>query len=56
MPVGKGIYGHILDDDGKIIDDTIVYRIAEDGYLLVPNASKTGVVYSGSTGIGPDRG
>ena len=45
MPVGKGIYGHILDDDGKIIDDTIAYRIGDDAYLLVPNASKTGVVY-----------
>jgi aminomethyltransferase len=46
MPVGKGIYGHILDDDGKIIDDTIVYRIAEDAYLLVPNASRTGTVFA----------
>ncbi len=44
MEVGKGIYGHILNDDGKIIDDTIVYRIAEDGYLMVPNASMTGTV------------
>ena len=45
MPLGKGIYGHILDDDGKIIDDTIVYRILEDAYLLVPNASMTGRVF-----------
>jgi aminomethyltransferase len=45
MPVGKGLYGHILDDDGKIIDDTIVYRIQEDAYLMVPNASMTGAVF-----------
>ncbi len=45
MPVGSGIYGHILNDDGKIIDDTIVYRIQEDSYLLVPNASMTGTVF-----------
>lgn len=45
MPVGKGIYGHILNDEGRIIDDTIVYRITEDGYLLVPNASMTGTVF-----------
>ena len=45
MPVGKGIYGHILNDDGKIIDDTIVYRVQEDTYLMVPNASMTGTVF-----------
>ena len=45
MPVGKGIYGHILDDDGKIIDDTIVYRVGEDTYLMVPNASMTDRVF-----------
>jgi len=45
MPVGKGIYGHILDDDGKIIDDTIVYRVEEDTYLMVPNASMTEKVF-----------
>jgi aminomethyltransferase len=45
LPVGKGIYGHILDDDGKIIDDVIAYHIQEDAYLLVPNASRTGDVF-----------
>lgn len=44
LTVGKGIYGHILDDDGKIIDDTIVYRVEEDAYLMVPNASMTSTV------------
>ena len=44
MPLGKGIYSHILDDNGKIIDDTITYRIQEDAYLLVPNASRTATV------------
>ena len=45
MPIGKGIYGHILDDAGKIIDDTIVYRISDQAYLMVPNASTTGAVF-----------
>jgi aminomethyltransferase len=45
MPVGKGIYGHMLNDDGKIIDDTIVYHIEEEAFLLVPNASMTGTVF-----------
>ena len=33
-------YCHILNEKGHIIDDTIVYTIAADEYLLVPNASK----------------
>jgi len=42
---GKGIYSHILNDDGRIIDDTIVYNLGADGYLLVPNAStKDGIL------------
>ena len=45
MPVGKGIYAHILDDEGKIIDDTIVYRVEEETYLMVPNASMTDKVF-----------
>ena len=44
LTVGKGIYGHILDDGGKIIDDTIVYRVEEETYLLVPTASMTSTV------------
>ncbi|MDI3483346.1 MAG: aminomethyltransferase [Candidatus Methanomethylophilaceae archaeon] len=35
---GKGIYSHILDHDGTIIDDTIVYNLGEC-FLLVPNAA-----------------
>jgi aminomethyltransferase len=44
MPVGKGMYAHILNDDGKIIDDTIVYRLAAESYLMVPNASTKDIV------------
>ena len=33
-------YCHILNGKGHIIDDTIVYTISVDEYLLVPNASK----------------
>ena len=29
----------------RIIDDTIVYRVQEDTYLMVPNASMTGTVF-----------
>jgi len=32
-------YCHILDENGKIIDDTIVYTFSNDNFMLVPNAS-----------------
>ena len=32
-------YCHILDDDGQIIDDTIVYTFSNENFMLVPNAS-----------------
>jgi len=35
---GKAIYSHILDEEGRIIDDTIVYNLGQ-GYLLMPNAA-----------------
>ena len=40
----KGIYTHLLRDDGTIIDDAIVYNLGNDTYLLVPNASTKDVV------------
>jgi aminomethyltransferase len=40
IPVGKGVYSHLLNDDGHIIDDTIVYRLDLEEYLMVPNAAK----------------
>jgi aminomethyltransferase len=43
---GKGIYAHILKDDGTIIDDTIVYNLGADGFLLAPNASTKDAVLS----------
>jgi len=43
---GKGIYAHILRENGTIIDDTIVYNLGADGYLLAPNASTKDTVLS----------
>jgi aminomethyltransferase len=39
LAVGKGIYAHVLNDQGKILDDTITFRLSKDRYLLIPNAS-----------------
>ncbi len=38
--IGQASYAHILDRRGRIIDDTIVSRISELCFLLVPNASQ----------------
>jgi len=43
---GKGIYAHLLKDDGTIIDDTIVYNLGADGFMLAPNASTKDIVLS----------
>ncbi|MFG6401843.1 glycine cleavage system aminomethyltransferase GcvT [Microbacterium sp. P04] len=38
MPVGKAKYALLLAEDGGIIDDLIVYRTAQDAFLVVANA------------------
>jgi aminomethyltransferase len=43
-PVGRCIYCHILDDRGRILDDTIVTPLGKDEYFMVPNAATTGKV------------
>ena len=44
MQVGKAKYSLICNDAGGIIDDLIVYRIAETRFLVVPNAGNAAVV------------
>ena len=41
QPVGRCVYAHILDDQGRILDDTIVTVLGEDEYFMVPNAATT---------------
>jgi aminomethyltransferase len=41
-PPGRGVYGHFLDENGMIMDDTIIYNISRPGspeYLCIPNAA-----------------
>jgi len=45
IPVGKAKYSMIVNDEGGILDDLISYRLAEDEYLVVPNAGNTDVVW-----------
>lgn len=44
IAVGKAKYSLICTEDGGIIDDLIVYRLAEDDYLVVPNAGNATTV------------
>ena len=41
---GTAIYTAFLNDDGNIIDDTILYRLSGTKYFIVPNAATTDVV------------
>jgi aminomethyltransferase len=40
-PVGRCVYGHILREDGTILDDTIATPLSGDEVLVVPNAATT---------------
>jgi glycine hydroxymethyltransferase len=39
LGVGKSLYTHFLDPEGKVIDDLLIYRRDKEKYLLVVNAS-----------------
>ena len=39
--VGSCTYTHLLDDAGRILDDTIAIRTGPEEFVMVPNASKT---------------
>ena len=39
LPVGNSHYTYLLDVDGIPLDDLMIYRLAEEHYLLVVNAS-----------------
>ena len=44
LAIGRAQYSMIVQPDGGIIDDLIVYRLGEDSYLVVANASNAQVV------------
>ncbi|MDP7578728.1 MAG: glycine cleavage system aminomethyltransferase GcvT [SAR202 cluster bacterium] len=44
LPIGRARYGVICDENGGIIDDTILYRQGDDLFRLVPNAGNADVV------------
>ncbi|MFB6721144.1 glycine cleavage system aminomethyltransferase GcvT [Kribbella sp. NPDC056345] len=42
--IGRARYSMLCAEDGGIIDDLVVYRLADDHFLIVANASNTAVV------------
>jgi aminomethyltransferase len=46
---GRARYTMICAEDGGILDDLIVYRLAGDEFLVVANAANTGVVFGALT-------
>jgi aminomethyltransferase len=46
---GRARYSMICAEDGGVIDDLIVYRLAEDDFLVVANASNTAAVVAALT-------
>jgi aminomethyltransferase len=48
--VGRARYTMICQEDGGILDDLIVYRLADDEYMVVANASNAQVVLDALTG------
>ncbi len=45
LAVGRGLYAHLLDERGRIIDDTITFHMFPGTYLHIPNASTAPRVY-----------
>lgn len=39
LPIGKAKYGFLLNENGGVIDDTIIMRLGEDEFFLVVNAA-----------------
>lgn len=44
VAVGRAKYSLLCDTAGGVIDDLVVYRLAEDRFLVVANAANAGVV------------
>jgi len=44
VKVGRARYTMLCDADGGVLDDLVVYRLAEDHFMVVANASNSAVV------------
>lgn len=46
----KGVYAHLLNDKGGVIDDLFVYGLEEDRFLVIVNASRREMDYAWMVG------
>ena len=46
LPVGRCRYGFMLNEQGGIIDDLIIYRLGGDGFMLVVNGARREIDFS----------
>ncbi len=46
MPLGRARYGLLCNEEGGIIDDGIVYRLADERFMLIANAADAERVYA----------
>jgi aminomethyltransferase len=54
LPIGRARYGLVLTDDGGCVDDVFTYRVGDEEWLVVPNASNVGAVAERIEGSGVD--
>lgn len=54
LEVGRATYSLVLTEDAGTIDDIFIYRIAEDDWLVVPNASNVAAVADAIRATGGD--
>ena len=40
-PPGRAQYTHLLDEDGSVVDDIIVWWVDDERFDVMPNASNT---------------
>ncbi len=53
---GRAVYGAFLDDRGHVVDDSIIFMLAEDCYLAVVNAGMGPAVARHLEALASDRG
>lgn len=49
LALGRAKYSVLVDEAGRVLDDLITYRLAEDRFLVVPNAANTAAVLEALT-------
>ncbi|MGI9578598.1 MAG: glycine cleavage system aminomethyltransferase GcvT, partial [Microthrixaceae bacterium] len=49
---GRAQYTHLLDDDGSVLDDIIVWWLGDETFDVMPNASNTDRVVAALSGAG----